>query len=56
MGQRLLSQKGGRMIRKPTMQVEHMEQANVRHGYSTRRPAEMIEQEQEDEDKKRSPK
>ena len=39
------------MIRKPTMQVEQMEKANVRHGYSTRRSAEMIEQEQEDERK-----
>ena len=40
-------------MHKPTMQVEQMEQANVRPGASARRPAEMIEQEQEDETKRR---
>lgn len=41
------------MIRKPTMQAEQMEQANVRPGYNARRPAEVIEQEQVDETKRR---
>jgi len=41
------------MIRKPEMQIEHMEQANVRQGYSARRPTEIIETEHADEKKRR---
>ncbi len=37
------------MIRKPEMQIEHMEKANVRPGYSARRPTEQIEAEIQDE-------
>lgn len=39
------------MIRKSEMQIEHMEQANVRKGYSARRPMIMIELEHADERK-----
>ena len=41
------------MIRRPTQQLEHMEQANVRPGYKARRPMEVIEAEMEDEQKRR---
>ena len=37
------------MIRKSEMQIEHMEQANVRVGYSARRPVMDIELEHADE-------
>ncbi len=37
------------MIRKPTQQIEHMEQANVRPGWSARRPESDIEAETKDE-------
>lgn len=37
------------MIRRPTQQLEHMEQANVRPGYSARRPECYIELEEQDE-------
>ena len=37
------------MIRKPTQQVEHMAQANVRSGYKARRPMIMVELEESDE-------
>ena len=37
------------MIHRPTQQLEHMEQANVRPGWSARRPMEVIEAETEDE-------
>ena len=37
------------MIRKPQQQIEHMEQARVRPGWSSRRPDEIIEQELADE-------
>ena len=37
------------MIRKPEQQLEYMVQANVRPGWSARRPAEVIEAEMEDE-------
>ena len=36
------------MVRKPEMQLGHMEQANVRPGYSARRPMESLELEMED--------
>jgi len=41
------------VIRKPTQQLEQMEQANVRPGWSARRPTEVIEAEMEDEKKRR---
>ena len=41
------------MIQRPEQQIEHMEQANVRPGWSPRRPMESIEAEMEDE-KRRS--
>ncbi len=41
------------MIRRPTQQLEYMEQANVRPGWSARRPTESIEAETEDEKKRR---
>ncbi len=37
------------MIRKPEPQIEHMERANVRPGWTNRRPAESIESEMNDE-------
>lgn len=37
------------MIRRPEQQIEQMERANVRVGYSARRPTEIIEQEYADE-------
>ena len=37
------------MIRKPQQQIEDMEQARVRPGWNSRRPAEVIETETEDE-------
>ncbi len=40
------------MIRKPEQQVEHMEQANVRPGWSRDRPEETLEAEMEDESKR----
>lgn len=40
------------MIRKPEQQVEQMEQANVRPHWSSRRPAENMEQEMEDEQRR----
>ncbi len=36
-------------MRRPEEQWEHMEQANVRPGWSARRPAEVIEAETKDE-------
>ncbi len=41
------------MIRKPTQQLEHMKQANVRKGYSARRPMIMIELEHADEKRRK---
>ena len=41
------------MIRKPEQQVEHMEQANVRPGWSPRRPESDIELEQADEKRRK---
>jgi len=40
------------MIRKPQQQIEHMEQARVRPGWSSRRPESDIEQELADEAKR----
>ncbi len=40
------------MIRKPEMQVEHMEKANVRPGWNSRRPEESLETEMSDEPKR----
>ncbi len=37
------------MIRKPEMQIEHMERDNVRPGWSSRRPETDIEAEIQDE-------
>ena len=44
-----------KIMRKPTMQIEQMEQANVRPGYNARRPAEMLEMEERDERKRIAP-
>ena len=44
------------MIRKPEMQIEHMEQANVRPGYSARRPMIMIELEESELNRKKNKK
>ncbi len=44
------------MIRKPTQQLEHMEQANVRVGYSARRPMIDIELEESELNKKQNKK
>ncbi len=41
-------------IRKPEMQIEHMERANVRPGYSARRPMIDIETEEQDMKKRRT--
>ena len=43
-------------MRHPVMQWEHMREARVRAGYSSRRPESEIEAEEADENKKRSPK
>ena len=43
------------MIRKPEQQLEQMEQANVRPGWSARRPESDIEAEDCDEKKNRRP-
>lgn len=44
------------MIRKPTQQLEYMEKANVRPGYSARRPMEVIELEEYELNKKKNKK
>jgi hypothetical protein len=41
------------MIRKPEQQIEHMQQANVRPGYSARRPEVDLEIEEQDSKRKK---